>query len=219
MTDYKQWQRENWDRAHRESDITALTGTGLGGHLTALGTAELLMPLSTVLCIGVGMGDWVRDAALWAAETWALDISPVAGARMPVGVRFVTDARELPSDHFDLAMSLWVAPHMTDHDVEEQLAEVIRSLKPTGIFALHYKEPLVDSATVDNREGAEDEYRRAEGAMMLRRRRHFAAMVQWAGGHVDRIAMEYPSQFWQIIEVSIHIGKGTKGNGVALRRT
>lgn len=208
MPDYKQWQKENWDRAHRENDVSALTGTGLAGHLATLGAGELFTPEAAVLCIGVGMGDWVRKATEGRpGPTWALDVSEVAGDKV-VPAYFVTDASQLPENAFDLALSLWVAPHMTDHDLEVQLREVVRSLKPGGIFALHYKEPLDEDASLDNRQGADDEYRRAESAMMLRRRRHFASMVAWAGGHVERIALEYPSHFWQIIEVSIHIGKG-----------
>ncbi|KKN02483.1 hypothetical protein LCGC14_1117270 [marine sediment metagenome] len=204
---YEEWKRDNWNKAHRESDITALTGTGLAGHLTTLEVNSLLVPDASVLCIGVGMGVWIQDIAKRGCNIWALDVSPVAGARMPANSNFTTNPRDLPSDYFDLVMSLWVAPHMSDHDLQEQFNGVIRSLKLTGTFAIHYKEPLDSKMKVDNREGADDEFFQARSAGMLRRRKHFANMVFWAGGYVKQTTNKQSSYFYQIIEAVAHIGK------------
>lgn len=206
--DYEEWKRKNWDEAHKTSNVSALTGTGLDGHLATLQATDLFDKNSTVLCIGVGLGDWVRDFSEKVEQIWALDVSEIAKVRMPLGAVFTTDPRDLPSDTFDLALSLWVAPHMSDHDLQVQLTEVIRALKPTGTFAIHYKEPLYPDNLLDNREGADDEHLRAREAMMIRRRAHFFNMVTWAGGHVDKIAIEYPSNFYEIVEASAHIHKG-----------
>lgn len=205
---YEEWKLENWSRAHREGDVSALTGTGLEGHLTALGVRNVACSESRVLCIGVGTGVWVREAKERFKSVWALDVVEEAGQSIPWADGFVTDPRRLPSNAFDLAMSLWVAPHMTNHDLEIQLREVIRSLKPGGILAVHYKEPLNDDVTIDNREGAEDEWRLASAAGIVRRRRYLADMVSWAGGKVLRYATENKSQFYRVNEVGIHIGKG-----------
>lgn len=205
---YKQWKRDNWDRAHQEHDITALTGTGLGGHLNTLVAKEYVLPTSSVLCIGVGIGSWIAELVPKVLRISALDISPVAASRMPKGVIFYSDPRKLPSEVFDLALSLWVAPHMNNVDLQEQLGEVIRSLRVNGVFALHYKEPIKTNQIVDNREGQDDEWIVARGAMMLRKREYFAEMTQRAGGYVEKIAAEHPSQFHKIIEASVHIRKG-----------
>lgn len=207
MQTYEEWKQTNWDSAHSKQDLSALTGTGLQAHLATLEASHLLLPQSSVLCVGVGTGGWVAEAAEAAQDTWALDVSPVAGLCLPEQVRFITDAGLLPSNHFDVALSLWVAPHMSDHDLQEQLTEVVRAIKPEGVFAIHYKEPLDPHAVLDNRSGAEDEYRRAQSASMLRRRKHFADMVTWAKGRVKLIAAERPSSFYQVVEVSAHVCK------------
>ncbi len=204
---YEDWQQSNWSRAHQECDVSALTGTSLEGHLTTLGAYDLGAPESVVLCVGVGTGVWVREAAERYQTVWALDVVEAAGRTVPEVVHFVIDPRQLPSTTFDLAMSLWVAPHMTNHDLETQLREVIRSLKPTGVLALHYKEPLCDEVVIDNREGSDDEWRLASSAGVLRRRAYFTDLVRWAGGKILRIAAENRSQFYQVSEVSAHIGK------------
>lgn len=209
MPTYNQWKRDNWERAHREQDISALTGTALGGHLATLHAAEYLQPESAVLCIGVGTGVWVREAINLAADVWAMDCAEAAFKTLPELTPFVTSPAALPWDKFDLALSLWVAPHMTDLDLQDQLAGVVRALKPSGVLAIHYKEPLNDGDAVDNREGAEDEFRRAASAGILRRRRHFAELVRRAGGRITKIVDENRSQFYQIREIAAHIVKGT----------
>ena len=206
-TEYEQWRKTNWDRAHKEGDISALTGTGLGGHLATLGCTELVYPETNVLCIGVGTGKWVHELVPKVTNTWALDTSSKAKDCLPPIVEFTEDAKQLPTDYFDLAMSLWVTPHMTDHDLECQLKEVIRSLKVGGILAIHYKEPISNETTIDNLQGSEREWRRASDAGMLRRRSYFEEMVTWSGGKVVKRVSENVSHFYSIIEVSTHITK------------
>lgn len=208
MMNYEIWKKETWDKAHQEKDVSALTGTELPGHLGTLGVVDLAKPECAVLCIGVGMGKWVHQACQQFTKVHALDVTRNAAKSIPNDVPLTLDPRELPSDTFDLALSLWVAPHMTDHDLGVQLREVVRSLKPTGVLAMHYKEPLDENAPLDNRQGAEDEWRLAGAAGMLRRRRHFDALVGWAGGRVIDRPVQCISKFHQIIEVSAHIAKG-----------
>lgn len=205
MPTYEEWKKQNWDRAHRETDLTALTGTGLGGHLATLHTRDLVKPSSSVLCVGVGEGTWVRELAKKVEVVWALDVSPVAGARMPEGARFVTSPGDLPRDTFDLAMSLWVAPHMSDRDLQDQLTGVLASLKRQGVFAVHYKEPLNGQQQVDNREDKEDEHLVARAAMMLRTRERFIELTEQSGGRVEKIVQENVSHFYQIIETVAHV--------------
>jgi len=205
---YDDWKQSNWDKAHSESDVSALTGTGLGGHLATLEVERLLTPESTVLCIGVGMGDWVNDASKIAAKVWALDVSYLAKKKLGESIEFVTDPKRLGSDNFDLAMSLWVAPHMNNRDLRYQLGEVIRALKPGGTFAIHYKEPLDPKTIPDNKEGTQSESAVARAANMQRTRANFCLMVEHAGGYVREFTNERPSQFHGIVEVVAHITKG-----------
>jgi hypothetical protein len=208
--DYEEWKVENWNRAHREMDISALTGSTLDGHLEVLAAEGLLGVGTKLLCIGVGTGAWVQEAVDQGAEVECLDVSVESKEHIPVGVPLHVDPTTLPENTFDLALSLWVAPHMTNHDLETQVREVVWSLKSSGVFCVHYKEPMDDDAAIDNREGADDEWKRAGAALMLRRRRHFDSLVGWAGGIVVARPIEHPSQFYKIIEVSAHIMRRTE---------
>lgn len=204
---YEEWKKENWDRAHSENDLTALTGTSLGGHLNTLHAAEFVTPDASVLCVGVGTGGWIAELIPKVGAVCALDVTLLAGQCLPTIVPLFTNPRRLPLDCFDLALSLWVTPHMNDHDLQEQLGGIVRSLKSGGVLAMHHKEPLDKDQAIDNCEGTGDEWRVARAAGMLRTREGFAAMVDRAGGRVLRVADEQPSQFHRVIEVSVHIGR------------
>jgi len=206
MTPYDQWKRSAWDDAHATQNISALTGTGFLPHVSCLGVAEFIQPTAKVLCIGVGTGQWVRECAQKVADVRALDISPMASKNLEEIV-LVTNAEELPDSHFDLALSHYVAVHVSDHDLEVQLRNVIRSLKPSGIFAMHYKEPLRPDQPVDNWAGESKEVEVAICAFMLRRREHMKEMVRWAGGKVIKYVADIPCEAQEMREVVIHIGR------------
>lgn len=219
MPTYDEWKIENWDRAHKETNVSALTGTALGGHLNTLCAVDFFIPETVLLCIGVGTGGWVAEAAERVKEVWAIDISKVAARRMPRGVTFVQFPEQLPSNKFTLALSLWVAPHMSNHDLEVQIRHVVRSLVPNGVFAVHYKQPMNDDDPIDNREGASDEWIVARRAGMLRRQGHFEAMVRWGGGKVVGYPGEIVSQFYGIREMAAHISPANRGNSFQLKRS
>lgn len=204
MTSYEEWRRDNWDRAHIEGDVSALTGTSLHGHLATLHAGSLFVDNVSLLCIGVGTGHWVKEAFERTKDIWCLDVSSHAQKNLPSDVKFTLDPTKLPSSNFDLALSLWVAPHMSNYDLQTQMNEVVRSLKKDGVFAIHYKEPLDPTVTVDNLEGTDDEWKVARRAGMLRRRGHFKQMAHWANGNVV-FNEERPSEFHQIVEVCAHI--------------
>jgi hypothetical protein len=208
MPTYEEWKRENWDRAHQENDISALTGTGLDAHLNTLGAAHLATYDISLLCIGVGTGGWVAEAADRYASVHCLDVSTHAARKIPAGVGFTLSPDMLPRNHFDLALSLWVAPHMNDADLQEQLHGVIASLKPEGVFALHYKSPIDPGVVIDNRAGADDEWQTARSAAMLRRPEHVEDMARRAGGRFVQVVQENISFFYGVNEISVHISRG-----------
>ncbi len=211
MQTYEDWKKSNWDRAHKEQDVSALTGTGIGGHLHTLKVPDLVKPDSSILCIGVGTGVWLNEMAERVAEVWGLDVTPKASMNLPKSIKFTCNPKDLPKNHFDLALSLWVAPHISNHDLQEQLNSVVPSLKNDGVFAMHYKEPIDPNLPLDNREGANDEYKKAFTATMLRRRGHLSQMVEWAGGTVSKTFGDNISHFYNIVEAIAHIQKSKTG--------
>lgn len=133
--------KDYWDNAHLTNNISSLSGHTLTGHLASLKVRDLIKSYHNVLCIGVGTGEWVNVISEYVNAVFALDISENARLKLDQKVRFNTNVSQLPSNYFDLAMSLWVTPHISICDLQKQVTEVVRSLKDGGIFALHYNEP------------------------------------------------------------------------------
>ena len=76
----------------------------------------------------------------------ALDISPFAldKVRDCVTAGWVpSELGNLPGNTFDLAISHLVSQHMNDADLEDQIREVVRALKPEGIFAMQFAYRLI----------------------------------------------------------------------------
>lgn len=141
MNDYYNWQKSYWNYAHIESNISSLSGHTLKGHIETLRLPCAISRKIKVLCIGVGTGKWVNDLADLVDCVWALDIVDTARLKLNPKVHFSFDYLLLPTDYFDLAMSLWVTPHISLDDLQVQSLHVIRSLKRGGLYAMHYNEP------------------------------------------------------------------------------
>lgn len=196
--------RAYWDDVHTTNDHVALTGASFARHCESLCVS--VVPGSNVLCIGIGEGPWVRDLAKVAVAS-ALDVSAVALRKVEDVATTYTSPDELPSNAFDLAMSLWVAPHVNDPDLQQQFSGVLRSLVVGGVFAVHYNEPLREDGVVDNRCGCDDEPEHIRLAAMLRRRGQFARMVECAGGRILRIVHEHAVESCQMRMVMAHVGR------------
>lgn len=181
-----------WNKEHRKHSESALSGHSLTEHLLRLNVQ--VRPTDDVLCIGVGMGDWIRDMG---ARKWALDISQVAlDSVQEVVMGCVRMPEMLPKEQFDFAMSLWVAPHMTDRDLEQQICQVVRSLKPTGIFAMQYCEA--------HGEATGDDYDIAIAGGIERARETVMKMVDNAGS-VATVAYVLPRLQYSLNEITLHI--------------
>jgi hypothetical protein len=134
-----------WEQEHAVNRLESLSGHTLEDHVRRLCVEDRLAkgPLH-VLCVGVGTGDWVRSLKSKGHKVSALDISPSALARVRgicEGVYLPEQLSSLPKKTFDLAMSLWVSPHMGYAVVLDQIQGVVPALVDGGVFALHYNRP------------------------------------------------------------------------------
>jgi len=135
--------REWWDECHSSSGDLAFYLTGSSGPevWSGLKVEKRIAPSQVVLNIGVGQGFCTRALAELGCKVHALDISPVALAKIRDSVQATwlpSQLKDLPSETFDLAISHLVAQHMSDTDLSEQIREVVRALKPSGVFAIQF---------------------------------------------------------------------------------
>jgi len=135
--------REWWDECHSASGDLAFYLTGSSGPdvWSSLKLEKRIAPGQVVLNIGVGHGFCTRALSELGCKVHALDISPVALAKISDSVEATwlpSQLKEIPSDTFDLAISHLVAQHMSDADLSEQIREVVRALKPSGVFGVQF---------------------------------------------------------------------------------
>lgn len=130
-----------WDKAHALKHTTWLTGSLEPEVWHALKITRLIQPGTQILNIGVGLGHCTRGLAELGAKVSALDISQLAidGVRDVIESGFLANQiSDLPQNSYDLVISNLVTQHMLDEDLETQLLHVIKSLKPSGIFAMQF---------------------------------------------------------------------------------
>lgn len=147
MTEVLHW----WDEKHAGNSTRYLTGSTGKVVWDFLKIEKLLIPNAHVLEIGVGLGFCTRDVVARGVRLSVLDISEVALAR----VRDFTYAQyqtpdNLPSGGFDLVFSHLVVQHMSDEDLLQQMKEVLRALRPKGIFAFQFADCGQRSQTTES---------------------------------------------------------------------
>jgi len=184
-----------WDACHTGSHPQA--GFFLTGHQGPevwdyLEVKNLLVPGLAVLNIGVGLGHCTRNLASLGCQVSVLDISRAAldKVRDCVQAAYLAESVEdLPENAFDLAISFLVSQHMNHRDLDQQLAAVIRSLKPDGIFAMQYAFRLDPAAPSD-----EDSPQNCKEGGVCRTAARMEELVRLAGGQVvaDRVIGLYP---------------------------
>jgi GT2 family glycosyltransferase len=195
-SDYKRLIKDFWDKSHILVINDRLTCNSLETHLSYLHVDAPHKDMK-FLCVGVGNGTWIKSLVPLAATVYALDITDKVN--IPPSVHLVTNLNSLPTNLFDLALSLWVAPHMNDADLAEQLRHVIRSLTLNGVYAIHYNEPLGDHPMPQ-----EQTVGVARAGSMVRDRETFLAMVKNGGG-VASIVREHPHPQYQMQMVVAHV--------------
>lgn len=198
MDEYTLTMKRYWENAHSAVEQEKLTCNTLETHLEYLGL-EVPQPESRVLCVGVGDGAWISSLVSSCALTtvYALDISERANVQPPVFL--INNPAQLPINTFDLAISLWVAPHMNDEDLATQLRHVIKSLSDEGMYAIHYNESLADHPMPQ-----EQTVGVARAGSMVRDRETFLAMVK-AGGGTAKIVKCDPHPQYQMQMVVAHV--------------
>jgi SAM-dependent methyltransferase len=127
-----------WDIAQQKDHAFWLSGTPGEEIWARLGVRERLSSGVSVLNIGVGLGRCTRELAALGCHVSVLDISPRAIERVSDVAAGWIRPEDLPAERFNLALSHLVMQHMPDFDVQDQIAHVIRSLTPDGLFAFQY---------------------------------------------------------------------------------
>ena len=129
-----------WDKMHMENNIKFLTGSTGPKVWKQLNITNLIKKDKVVLNIGVGLGYCSFALKEKQVQLHCLDISQVAldRVRKIAKVWLASELNLLPSNTFDLAISYLVTQHISDIDLKTQLVNVIRALKPEGIFAMQF---------------------------------------------------------------------------------
>lgn len=181
-----------WDGKHQLNHSWWLSGSPPQGIWDLLGIDHLLVPGAEVLEIGVGMGNGPKALLDRGCHVSVLDISSVAIAKVAEfaqgyladDLSALTSPPALPLNCFDVALSHLVAQHMTDEDLTAQIHAVVRALKPTGLFALHFPSYVNPAQPFD------ETLRMAKGGGVCRSPERMEELAQAAGAKVSCVRRE-----------------------------
>jgi SAM-dependent methyltransferase len=129
-----------WEQQHGLDNPRTLSGCAFDDTVDFLNVRDLLVPDMRVLEIGCGLG-YVTEGFSKIAKISVLDISKTALDRVQSfceSVYHINDVKSLPSDYFDLIICHNVVQHVPTKPLTTEFKHAIRSLKPTGTFALEY---------------------------------------------------------------------------------
>jgi ubiquinone/menaquinone biosynthesis C-methylase UbiE len=132
--------REFWNQQHDQDNERTLSGCGFDATVDFLNVKDLIVPGMRVLEIGCGLG-YVTKGFAEIAEISVLDISDSALDRVRSvceSVYHISDVESLPTNYFDLIICHNVVQHVLTESLVDELKHAIRSLAPTGTFALEY---------------------------------------------------------------------------------
>ena len=133
--------KDLWEGFHKEQGVLHLSDNNLGVILTYLDVVEKYMDAETILEIGVGTTRCTKTMVNSGKEVHCVDISDLAldkARLLTENVYKNTEMDELPSNYFDLAMSLCVIQHINELEFRIHLRETLRALKPDGIFSFQF---------------------------------------------------------------------------------
>lgn len=170
-----------WDIVHAVDSLSFLTGSHLVEVAHRLEISDRIAPGATVLEVGVGLGYCTRELSSAGCVVQVLDISAVALGRVMNYVEgtYLSPAL-LPTETFDVAISHLVSQHMLDGTLVAQIREVVRALKPDGLFAMQFagpKDPPYPELPIDLL---------AKAGMICRTPEQIETLVTNAGGKLAR---------------------------------
>lgn len=198
MIPIKDW----WETQHRKQ-TNHLSNHPLYIARNFLDFQEFLKPGSTVLCIGVGTGGWMREMYVMGIHMHALDISLRSLANVkPLCVQtYIPDnMKRLPPNTMDLVVSFYVAQHMVNEDLEHQMKCVIPSLKRNGVLALQYMEHILPEHEPDYDQGLT-----GYPGRVLRSQEQMSDICSNAGGIIEKVVGNIPHRHLGLREVGIHV--------------
>ncbi len=196
-----------WEAQHRNKELLHLSGYRSRQIWGGLQIKDKVKPNITVLNIGIGLGHDTRDLARHGRTVHVLDISSLAidSVRQVVSKGWLaSEIDQLPPSTYDLAISHLVAQHMTNDDLTNQMTQVIRGLKPEGIFAIQFAYAL-------NGESVGEDEVHLRGGAIVRTFDAFRVMMGTAKGIIIRsfIMGEYPkfNRGWYGVHIAKEKGK------------
>ena len=132
---------EFWESKHMEDDVNALSGCDLDLTLSMLNMTNRINGNHKVLEIGVGLGHAVRELFDKKINVSAVDISNSALERVNKYCERTYNTNnlsELPTDYFDIILCMNVIQHIPTKELNEEMREIMRSLKTGGVFAVEF---------------------------------------------------------------------------------
>lgn len=137
-----------WSEAEaRDPKSYYVSDYGGKGMWESLNILNLIKSGCRVLEIGVGNGGDIRELNKIGAAVYALDICPDALFKVAKTIKqgwTTTEVSSLPKDFFDVVISHLVAQHMSNADLQEQIKNILPTLKSDGVFAMQYADRLKD---------------------------------------------------------------------------
>lgn len=130
-----------WIDRHKTADVHYLSGSNPKGVWERLNINDTITKGGCALVVGIGLGLEVKDLCTRGLDVHVLDICPEAFEvvkEYASGFYLADDLSKIPRDTFDFAVSHLVAQHMTDYDLQWQIAAVLRGLKPDRLFAMQF---------------------------------------------------------------------------------
>lgn len=132
-----------WDKHHRTSNITWLSGNNLKSYLKFFQITENDIRGKTVLEIGVGLGRASRELAALAQRLLCADISEVALQRLEDQVEDRYSSKDLAqAPQADLVLCHLVSVHCNDQEVQRMLNDI--QLSAQGEIMMQFSGPADD---------------------------------------------------------------------------
>lgn len=197
-----------WNEAHTSGVHLWISGTPPKEIYGRLHVRQLLSGNGlSILNVGVGEGYCEVDLHRKGHFVDALDISEVAIKKVEkfVGSGFLS-AHDLPESKYDLIIHHLVAQHMTHKELEEQLFQMIRSLKPLGLLAMQF----ASSQITPEFNASDDDKTLVMSGGVLRSKRLIREIVENSFGLIKNF---YEKENWSNSDcqyITVHIAKRSR---------